>query len=83
MRITKEGKVIKNGMQGHEKGGLHLNTEVNTKVNLVHKCVGTATLDVFIPYKENVNINDLDAWKFKTQGYLNENAPQYTRFYAK
>ena len=52
-------------------------------MNLVLKHVGTVTPDVFIPYKENVNTNDLDAKKFKTQGYLNENAPQYTRFYAK
>ena len=36
------------------------------------KCVETTTPDVFIPYKENVNTNDLDARKFKIQGYLNE-----------
>ena len=41
-------------------------------MNLVLKHVGTVTPDVFIPYKENVNTNDLDAKKFKTQGYLNE-----------
>ena len=31
--------------------------------------------DVFIPYKENINTNDLDAKEFRIQGYLNENTP--------
>ena len=48
---------------------------VDTRMNLVHKCVGTTTPDVFIPYIENVNTNDPDGWKFKIQGYLNENVP--------
>ena len=57
--------------------------KVITKVDLGLKRVETTTPDVFIPYKENVSINDLDAKRLKIQGYLNENTPKHTRFYAK